>query len=125
LLLLNVEPEHDCSEPDRAVAALAAAGCVVALTPFLSPALEAHADVVLPVGTFAETAGTFVNCEGRWQGFNGIAAPVGASRPAWKVLRVLGNLLDVPEFGYEAADEIRAAVQAIAGGVQADNTVAA
>ena len=93
-------------------------------SPYLSPALEVHADVVLPVGTFMETAGTFVNCEGRWQSFNGVAAPVGASRPAWKVLRVLGNLLKVPDFDYASAEEIRSAVHALAGAVQPDNTVA-
>jgi NADH-quinone oxidoreductase subunit G len=95
----------------------------VALSPYLSPALEAHADVVLPVGTFAETAGTFVNCEGRWQSFGGVAAPVGASRPAWKVLRVLGNLLNVPDFDYNSAEEICTAVREVAATVRPDNTV--
>ncbi len=124
LVLLNVEPEHDCADGQRAVAALAAAGFVLALSPYLSPALETHADVVLPVGTFAETAGTFVNCEGRWQSFQGVAAPVGGSRPAWKVLRVLGNLLQVPEFDYASADDVRAVVQGLAAAVRPDNTVA-
>jgi NADH-quinone oxidoreductase subunit G len=124
LVLMNVEPEHDLTEHRLAVSALQAAGFVVALTPYLSPALEAHADVVLPVGTFAETAGTFVNCEGRWQSFHGVASPVGTSRPAWKVLRVLGNLLHVPDFEYASAEEVRAAVQALAGNLQPDNTVA-
>jgi NADH-quinone oxidoreductase subunit G len=123
LVLLNVEPEHDCAEGREAVEALKAAGFVVALTPYLSPGLEAHADVVLPVGTFAETAGTFVNCEGRWQSFGGVAAPVAASRPAWKVLRVLGNLLNIPGFDFNTADEVTAAVRSICGQVQADNAV--
>ena len=124
LVLMNVEPEHDCAESQLAVNALQAAGFVLALSPYLSPALEAHADIVLPVGTFVETAGTFVNCEGRWQSFNGVAAPVGASRPAWKVLRVLGNLLKIPDFDYASAEEIRAVVQTLAAAVQPDNTVA-
>jgi NADH-quinone oxidoreductase subunit G len=121
---MNLEPEHDCAESQLGVNALQAAGFVLALSPYLSPALEAHADVVLPVGTFVETAGTFVNCEGRWQSFNGVATPVGASRPAWKVLRVLGNLLKVPDFDYSSAEEVRAAVHALAAAVQPDNTVA-
>lgn len=124
LLLLNVEPEYDCGDGRRAIAAVESAGFVLALSPYLSPSLEAHADVVLPVGTFAETAGTFVNCEGRWQSFTGVAAPVGASRPAWKVLRVLGNMLQVPEFDYASAEDIRACVQGLAGTVTPDNTVA-
>ena len=124
LVLLNVEPEHDVAESRLAVSALAGAGFVVALSPFLSPSLQAHADVILPVGTFLETAGTFVNCEGRWQTFNGVATPVGACRPAWKVLRVLGNLLQVPDFDYSSAEEICAAVRALSANVQPDNTVA-
>ena len=124
LVLLNVEPEYDVADGRLAVHALAAAGFVLALSPFLSPSLEAHADVILPVGTFVETAGTFVNCEGRWQAFNGVATPVGASRPAWKALRVLGNLLQVPEFDYSSAEEISAAVRAVSASVQPDNTVA-
>ena len=124
LLLLNVEPEQDCGESASALTALQSAGFVVALSPYLSPALAAHADVVLPVGTFAETAGTFVNCEGRWQSFGGVSAPVGASRPAWKVLRVLGNLLDVPDFDYNSAEEICTAVRQVSATVQPDNTVA-
>ncbi len=123
LVLLNIEPERDCAESGSARSALQSAGFVVALSPYLSPALEAHADVVLPVGTFAETAGTFVNCEGRWQSFGGVAAPVGASRPAWKVLRVLGNLLNVPDFDYNSAEEICTAVREVAATVQPDNTV--
>ena len=124
LVLLNVEPEHDVAESRLAVSALHAAGFVLALSPYLSPALEAHADVILPVGTFMETAGTFVNCEGRWQAFGGVAAPVGASRPAWKALRVLGNLLQVPGFDYASAEEIREKVHALSASVQPDNTVA-
>ncbi len=54
--------------------------------------------MLLPAGTFAETSGTYVNLEGRWQSFGGAARPVGAARPAWKILRVLGNLLDLPGF---------------------------
>ena len=124
LLLLNVEPYDDCAADSLAVPALHAAGFVVALSPYLDLALQAHADVVLPVGTFAETAGTFVNCEGRWQSFNGVAAPVGTSRPAWKVLRVLGNLLQLPDCDYASADDLRAEVQALTVTVQPDNSVA-
>ncbi len=124
LVLLNVEPEHDVAESRLAVSVLAGAGFVVALSPFLSPSQQAHADVILPIGTFLETAGTFVNCEGRWQTFNGVATPVGACRPAWKVLRVLGNLLQVPDFDYSSAAEICAAVRALSASVQPDNTVA-
>ena len=61
---------------------------------------------MLPIGSFAETAGTFVNTEGRWQSWQGAAKPPGESRPGWKVLRVLGNLLNLPDFEYASADEV-------------------
>lgn len=106
-LLLNVEPEFDCADPVLATEALKAAQCVVALTPFQSETMREYADFMLPVGPFTETAGTFVNAEGRWQSFEGAARPAGESRPAWKVLRVLGNLLGLPGFEYMSVEDIR------------------
>jgi NADH-quinone oxidoreductase subunit G len=98
LLLLNVEPEHDAAgTPDPRT------GFVVALSPYQSADLRRRAHAILPVGTFAETAGTYVNAGGTWQSFAGVASPVGGSRPAWKVLRVLGNLLEAPGFAQESA----------------------
>lgn len=100
-----IEPKLDIAA-ENASAALEAAEFVVALSPYSSAAQ--FADVVLPIGTFAETAGTYVNLEGRWQSVPGAAAPVGDSRPGWKVLRVLANLLDLAGFEYTAADQITA-----------------
>jgi NADH-quinone oxidoreductase subunit G len=62
---------------------------------------------LLPAGTFAETAGTYVSLEGRWQSQSGAAKPLGAARPAWKILRVLGNLLDLPAFDYQSSEQVR------------------
>jgi NADH-quinone oxidoreductase subunit G len=92
--------------------ALAAAACTVAMTTHLPESLRAVASVVLPIGSFAETAGSFVNVEGRWQTWQGAAKLVGQSRPGWKVLRVLANLLDLPDFEYASASEVLAALQA-------------
>ena len=69
-----------------------------------------YADVLLPVSPFTETAGTFVNCEGRAQSFHGVVKPLGDTRPAWKVLRVLGNLLGLEQFDYETSEAVRDAV---------------
>lgn len=107
-VLLHTEPEFDSYDPQAARAALEKADMVVALSPF-KQALD-YADVLLPVAPFSETSGTFVNCEGRAQGFNGTVKPLGETRPAWKVLRVLGNMLDLQGFNYEASEEIRAEV---------------
>ncbi|CAG9165400.1 NADH-quinone oxidoreductase chain 3 [Cupriavidus laharis] len=111
-VLLNTEPEFDAADPRKALAALAQAGTVVVLSPFRSEAAMQYADVILPVTPFTETAGTFVNCEGLPQSFNGVVRALGESRPAWKVLRVLGNLLDVTGFDYDSAEAVRAEVLA-------------
>jgi NADH-quinone oxidoreductase subunit G len=87
--------------------ALEGADCVVALTPYAGPDQLAHATVILPVAAFAETSGTWVNVEGLWQSVPGAARPAGEARPAWKVLRVLGNLLGLHGFEYLSSEEIR------------------
>lgn len=107
LLMLGIEPEYDCTDAVGAMNALASADAVVALTPWLTGSARDHADVVLPIGTFAETSGTYINVSGDWQSFTGVATPLGEARPAWKVLRVLGNLLEVPEFDYASSEAVR------------------
>jgi NADH-quinone oxidoreductase subunit G len=104
-MLLHVEAELDCYDPQTARRALDQAEMVVAMSAY-KHGMD-YADVLLPVSPFTETAGTFVNCEGRAQSFNGSVRPLGETRPAWKVLRVLGNLLDLQGFNYETAEEIR------------------
>ena len=107
LLLLDVEPAYDAADPSAAKAALAGSGLVVAFTSFQDAAVD-NADVLLPIAPFTETAGSFVNTEARVQGFHGVVKPAGESRPAWKVLRVLGNLLGLAGFDQETADDVRA-----------------
>ncbi len=121
MLLLGVEPGSDCA--GNMLQAVEAAELVVALTPFFSEQIKAHADVVLPVGTFAETSGTFVNAEGRWQSFSGVASPVGDSRPGWKVLRVLGNLLDMPDCDYQSSESVRDELKTALGPVEPGNSL--
>ena len=87
-------------------AALAAAEWVLALTPFGGEAVR-HAAVVLPVGTFAETSGTYVNAALQVHTVKAVAKLVGDARPAWKVLRVLGNLCNVAGFDFESTDDVR------------------
>src|SRR6187549_1880806 len=84
---------------------------VVAATPYVTDELKSVAHVLLPIGTFAETSGTFVNLEGQWQSFAGAALPVGESRPGWKVLRVLGNLLGFAGFEALSSEEVRDALR--------------
>jgi NADH-quinone oxidoreductase subunit G len=105
-LLWNVEPDYDVGNPAAAARALQAADLVVACSVYRNGALD-YADVILPITPFTETAGTFINCEGRVQSFNGTVRPAGDSRPGWKVLRVLANLLGLDGFEYETSDDVR------------------
>ena len=107
-LLLGAEPEFDCASPVAARAALEKAAFAVILSPFRHG--TQYADALLPVAPFTETAGTFVNCEGRAQRFNGVVKPLGETRPAWKVLRVLGSLLGAPDFQFDSIDDVRASL---------------
>lgn len=100
-LLMNVEPELDCTHPALALKALHDAECVVAMTAFVSEKMLAYADVLLPIAPFSEYAGSFVNVEGLRQSFNAATHPKGEARPAWKVLRVLAELAGLPHFDYD------------------------
>ena len=122
-VLLGVEPELDCWDGAAALKALQAAEWVVSLNPFASAASKAYAHVILPVATFAETSGSYVNAEGLWQSFSGASKPFGEARPAWKVLRVLGNLSGVAGFDYVSSEEIRAEAENTCAQVQPDNTL--
>ena len=105
-ILLNVEPELDMHDPQLAMAAMNAADMVVALSAYRHHATD-YADVLLPIAPFTETSGTFVNTEGRAQSFRGAVKPLGEARPAWKVLRVLGNLLGVAGFDHDSSEMVR------------------
>ncbi|OFA05060.1 NADH-quinone oxidoreductase chain 3 [Duganella sp. HH101] len=104
-LLLNAEPELDAHDPQAAAAALKHAEMVVVMSAY-KHGMD-YADVLLPVSPFSETSGTFVNCEGRAQSFNGTVKPLLETRPAWKVLRVLGNILGLSGFDYDTSEAIR------------------
>ena len=106
-ILLGLEPELDCHDPQQAVAALKEAALVVMLTPFGDGAARDYADVLLPITPFTETSGSFVNTEGRIQSFTGVVRPLGDARPGWKVLRVLGNLLALPGFDQNSSEHVR------------------
>ncbi len=105
-VLLNVEPEADCCHP-QTTAVLAAADFVVSMAMFKNDAARQYANVLLPIAPFTETAGTFVNMAGTAQSFNGVVKPRGDTRPAWKVIRVLGNLLGLAGFEQDNIEAIR------------------
>jgi NADH-quinone oxidoreductase subunit G len=106
-LLLGVEAELDTHDPQQALTALKSAELVVAMSPYQHASALEYAHVLLPIAPFTETAGAFVSTEGRVQDFNGVVRPLGETRPAWKVLRVLGNLLELGGFEQDSAEEVR------------------
>ena len=105
-ILLNTEPEFDSAAGSAAAQALGQAEMVVTLSPF--KANMAFSDVLLPIAPFTETSGSFVNAEGRLQSFHAVVKPLAETRPAWKVLRVLANLLDIPGVSFETSQEVLA-----------------
>ncbi len=106
-LLHAIEPDADLACASLAQRALESADFNIALTAWDTPALRATCNVLLPISNFAETSGTFVNAAGDWQSFAGAARPAGENRPGWKVLRVLGNLLELPDCDYASSEEVR------------------
>ena len=106
VILMNIEPDADLPNPAQARAALAKANTVIALSAYQSADLLEVADVILPITTFTETVSTFINAEGRLQTIQPAVKPLGDSRPAWKVLRVLGGLLNLDGFLYNMPEEV-------------------
>jgi len=104
-LLLSVEAELDTHDPVAAMASINAAEFVVMMSPYKGKSLD-YADVLLPIAPWTETSGTFINTEGRVQSFNAVVKPLGETRPAWKVLRVLGNLLGLTGFEHNDSKEV-------------------
>ncbi|MEP7248018.1 MAG: molybdopterin-dependent oxidoreductase, partial [Gammaproteobacteria bacterium] len=114
VLFGGVEPWIDALDSEVA-RTLASSGFVVAITPFESAQLRDVAHVMLPIGTYVETSGTYVNLEGKWQSYAGAVAPLGEARPGWKVLRVLGNLLNLTGFEYQTSEDVREELRSAAG----------
>jgi NADH-quinone oxidoreductase subunit G len=121
LMLVNVEPDADLLSVEGGAGQVAAQTFTVALTPFVTDTMLYATDLLLPIGTFAETSGTYANVAGTWQSFPGIANPLGEARPAWKILRVIGNLLDASGFEYVTSEEVRDEIAAKVSGARADN----
>ena len=123
MLLLNVEPGLDVADAGTARSSFEGCDLVVALTSFKDADIPG-ADVMLPMAAFVETSGTYVNTEGRIQSFQGVVKPRGDARPAWKILRVLGNLLELPGFDYESSEAVAREALQDCGPARLSNAVA-
>lgn len=124
-LLLNIEPDTDAANAKALMAALDEADFVVSISAYNSASVKQTADVMLPAAAFMETSGTYVNAEGFWQSFKGIVEPKGGARPAWKILRVLGNLTGVDGFDYLSSEDVKAEVRSQCESIELSNDLSA
>ncbi len=122
-LLVNIEPDTDAGDAAKLIAALQRADFVVSISAYQSTSLKQVADVMLPAANFTETSGTYVNVEGYWQSFKGIITPPGEARPAWKILRVLGNMVGVDGFDYLSSEDVKSEVRCHCESIELDNTL--
>lgn len=121
-MTVGFEPHMDSANP-AAMSAGLQGGKVICLSSYNSPWLQQYADIVLPIAEFAETSGTYVNLQGDAQSFAGAVSPAGESRPAWKVLRVLGNLVDLDGFDFVDSAEVHDEVLGQCSEMNPDNTL--
>lgn len=105
-ILHGIEPEADCLDPALALESLKEADFVVVASPFVTETQKSYADLILPISTFAETAGSYINCEGKLQRFKPALEPFAEAKPAWKVYKVLSELLEVPEVDFASCHDI-------------------
>ncbi|MDQ1362239.1 MAG: NADH-quinone oxidoreductase subunit [Pseudomonadota bacterium] len=125
IITFNIEPEFDCANSGMAMNITRAAEFVVAVSSFVTDSIKSYADVILPLATFTETSGTYVNGEGFWQSFQGVTQPFGESRPGWKIVRVLGNLFNVAGFEYMSSQDVKDELKVQCQTLQLNNKLAA
>ena len=123
-LLYQVEPEADSANPAQLLAALGSAECVVSLNSYVTDAAREYAHILLPVGMYAETDGSFINVEGTMQSWRGVVSAPGEARPGWKVLRMLAKSLGVTGCDYETAQAVTQEVSQMAAGLRPENRAA-
>lgn len=119
-VLMGVEPSYDFANAAKARESMLAAECVIALSHYADDSVREYADVILPVASFAETSGTYINLDGTWQTIQGVIPPVGEARPAWKVIRVLANICYAPGFEYVSTEDILAEIRDLQLGIMPD-----
>ncbi len=122
-VLLDLELERDSDNPQQAKAAMNQADTIIAITPYANKSLLATADIILPSAAYSETSGTYVNTEGTWQSFKAAAKGFGESRPAWKILRVLGNKLEVKGFDYVSSKDVRNELRDLCKDIENENSL--
>lgn len=112
-VLLNTELECDAYSSQKAIKALMNAATVVVMSAYVNEDMLEYSDVILPITPFTETAGSYVNLEGTWQKFNGVTKPLGDSKPAWKIIRVIANRLGLDGFEQNNIDDVRNEINAL------------
>ncbi|HHJ36575.1 MAG TPA: NADH dehydrogenase (quinone) subunit G [Gammaproteobacteria bacterium] len=120
-LLLNIEPDTDVADANALMTTLQEADFVVSISAYNSASVKKVADVMLPAANFMETSGTYVNAEGFWQSFKAVVESRGSARPAWKILRVLGNLTGADGFEHMSSQEVKAELRSHCESIELSN----
>jgi len=106
-VLLDVYPTFDCIDPQGAVENLSREDAfVIALNSFEDENLLEYANVILPIANFYETSGTHINIDNTAQSFGASVKAAGNSKPGWKVIKVLADLLDISGFDYTDSTQV-------------------
>ncbi|CAM4507052.1 MAG: NADH-quinone oxidoreductase chain 3 [Legionella sp.] len=113
-VLMGVEPGFDFANPYGARQSMLAAEFVVLMSAYNHESMHDYADVILPIAPYAETSGTYINIDNTWQSVKGALPPHDQARPAWKVLRVLGNLFQCKDFQYTSTEDVLSEIKAVA-----------
>jgi NADH-quinone oxidoreductase subunit G len=92
---------------------------VVSLNSFEDEAALINSDVILPMAGFYESSGTHINFDGVAQSFSASVKGPGDSKPGWKIIKVLADLLELKGFDY--TDSSQVADDALAIAVSKDN----
>lgn len=125
LITINIEPEYDLANPAAAHRAILDAEFCVVINPYATQSMQDYADVILPQSAFYESSGTFVNAEGAWQSVRAVSSALGDSRPGWKILRVLGNLLNLDGFEYMSSEDVCEEVKSLCREIELSNQLSA
>lgn len=112
-VLFDVEPHVDCAQSGAAKAALQSAELVVAFNSFSSDDLHEVAHYLFPTTVVAEQSGSFVNLCGQWQDFSAVVPEYNQARPVWKIMRLIAQLLNLPDCDVGNVDAISAHVKSL------------
>jgi len=107
-IFFNLEPENDFWNNISAIESLKSSKSNIFFSSFITPAIEKYADILVPITTFAETDGSFINIEGVFQSYKKIVKPNKNIFTGWSILN---ELLKINNIGDYSMDSLRKEIQ--------------